>query len=87
MTKTWVATTAKWIAASRARETERPDRLFSDPYAATLAGEVGKEMMARSEHVTGKENQFLPVRTRYFDDLLMAAMNRINQGGDTRRWL
>lgn len=90
MTKTWVATTAKWIAASRARETERPDRLFSDPYAATLAGKVGKDMMARSEQVTGKENQFLPVRTRYFDDLLIAGLSKINQvvilgaGFDTR---
>jgi hypothetical protein len=33
MTKTWVATTAKWIAASRPRETAREDRLFSDPLA------------------------------------------------------
>jgi O-methyltransferase involved in polyketide biosynthesis len=36
-----VAATCRWIAAVRARESERPDRLFNDPYAAKLAGEAG----------------------------------------------
>ncbi len=31
--------TAKWTAAARARETERPDALFADPWAAHLARE------------------------------------------------
>ena len=33
-----VALTAQWTAAERARETLRPDRLFADPWAQTLAG-------------------------------------------------
>ena len=36
-----VATTAQWMAAVRARETERPDRLFEDPLAEVLAGPEG----------------------------------------------
>jgi O-methyltransferase involved in polyketide biosynthesis len=37
-----VALTSRWMAAARARESERPDRLFNDPLAAALAGPVGK---------------------------------------------
>ena len=36
-----IASTAQWIAAVRARETRRPDRLFADPFAEALAGEQG----------------------------------------------
>jgi len=36
-----VSDTARWVAYFRARETERPDALFRDPYAAQLAGELG----------------------------------------------
>lgn len=67
------ASTANWIAAARARETERPDRLFSDRYADALAGESGRTILERSERTTGAENPFIPVRTRYFDDLIAAA--------------
>lgn len=69
-----VVGTAYWIAAARARESLRPDRLFDDPYAAVLAGTRGPAMMAASERVGGGENQFLPVRTRYFDDAVRAAV-------------
>ena len=31
-----VALTSRWIAAARANESARPDRLFNDPFAATL---------------------------------------------------
>jgi methyltransferase (TIGR00027 family) len=36
-----VGDTARWVAYFRAKETERPDALFRDPYAARLAGEHG----------------------------------------------
>jgi methyltransferase (TIGR00027 family) len=65
---------AYWIAASRARESARDDRLFDDPYASMLAGERGVAAMAASERAAGGENAFLPVRTRYFDDALTAAV-------------
>ena len=65
---------AYWIAAARARESTRPDRLFDDPWAGDLAGERGIAMMAASERASGGENTFLPVRTRYIDDAVTAAV-------------
>lgn len=68
------AATANWIAAVRARESRRPDRLFDDPYAEDLAGAAGVAMMRRSEQVTGAENTFIPVRVRWFDDAVRASV-------------
>jgi methyltransferase (TIGR00027 family) len=89
-----LATTAHWIAAVRARESARPDRLFDDPYAAALAGARGVAMRERSEHAAGGENAFIPVRTRYFDDVLTAAAEHgavaqvvlLGAGMDTRAY-
>ena len=39
-----VSDTALWVAIFRARETEREDAIFSDPYARVLAGERGEEI-------------------------------------------
>ena len=68
-----LASTACWIAAVRAREHERADRLFSDPWAATLAGEEG--WLWRERTTGGKdENEVgLVIRTRFFDDFLLQA--------------
>jgi methyltransferase (TIGR00027 family) len=63
--------TACWIAAVRARESERADRLFYDPWAVLLAGEEG---WAWRERATGgkDENEVgLAIRTRFFDDFLL----------------
>jgi methyltransferase (TIGR00027 family) len=65
---------AYWIAAVRARESERPDRLFDDPFARDLAGDRGFAVMAASERASGGENSFIPVRVRWFDDMTMAAV-------------
>ncbi|WP_171166987.1 SAM-dependent methyltransferase [Streptomyces sp. I05A-00742] len=73
-----VATTARMTAALRARESERPDRLFDDPLAATLAGDTGRELAERAGEV-----QAIPVRTRFFDDLLL----RVTAGDDAPRQL
>jgi len=86
-----VAGTGAWIAAARARETARPDRLFDDPWAHLLAGDEGRARLAASEH-TGGENRFLPVRTRFFDDVLVEATRWAGQvvllgaGLDTRAY-
>jgi methyltransferase (TIGR00027 family) len=66
-----LASTAGWIAAVRAHEQERTDRLFSDPWAAKLAGEKG--WLWRERTTGGKdENEVgLVIRTRYFDDFLL----------------
>ncbi|MBZ4324146.1 SAM-dependent methyltransferase [Streptomyces huiliensis] len=61
-----VASTARMTAALRARESARPDRLFDDPLAAVLAGDTGRMLADRAGEVDA-----IPVRTRYFDDLLL----------------
>lgn len=70
---------AFWIAAVRARETERRDRLFADPYAHGLAGQRGSAIMAASERASGGENAFIPVRVRWFDDLILSEASRARQ--------
>ncbi|EME99676.1 SAM-dependent methyltransferase [Streptomyces mobaraensis NBRC 13819 = DSM 40847] len=61
-----VADTARMTAALRARESERPDRLFDDPFAAALAGDTGRRLADQAGMV-----EAIPVRTRHFDDLLL----------------
>ena len=62
-----LASTACWTAAMRALESARPDRLFDDPWASTLAGEEGQRWLAQRS-----PEGVLPIilRTRYFDDFL-----------------
>jgi methyltransferase (TIGR00027 family) len=85
-----VSPTAHWIAAVRARESERPDALFRDPYAAILAGDAGRASLAASERASGGETHFLAVRTRFFDEVLCAesragdAVVLLGAGLDTR---
>jgi methyltransferase (TIGR00027 family) len=42
-----VSDTAFMVAAFRAAESERPDSMFRDPLASSLAGERGKEIVAK----------------------------------------
>jgi len=46
-TKESLASTACWIAAVRAHESERVDRLFDDPWATLLAGQAGQAWLDR----------------------------------------
>lgn len=41
-----ISDTARWAAVFRARETERSDALFRDPFARKLAGERGEQIAA-----------------------------------------
>lgn len=72
-----VALTALLVAAARAREHERSDRLFSDPYAAALAGEQGARLLTDTETDSGDtlSNPYLSIRVRFFDDLLFEAVS------------
>jgi len=63
-----LSSTAYWTAGVRADESEREDRLFHDPLAATLAGEEGKLWMASR---TAGSALPIVVRTRFFDDFLV----------------
>ena len=70
-----VAQTSRWMAAARARESERPYRLFDDPLATTLAGPEGFSWLDRMEPVPrfGGPALYVVVRTRFFDDFLLYA--------------
>jgi methyltransferase (TIGR00027 family) len=39
-----ISDTARWVAAYRAHESERPDAVFRDPYARALAGDRGEQI-------------------------------------------
>jgi methyltransferase (TIGR00027 family) len=85
-----VAETARWTAASRARESDRPDRLFNDPWAGLLAGPQGRALLAHfhTSRAAADGNPFLPIRTRWFDDHLSSTPCRqivgFGAGMDTR---
>lgn len=77
-----IAGTARWVAAARARETARTDRLFDDPWAAALAGSEGAEWLERMAFPPGRGGSDLfAIRTRYFDDFLLrvTAEHQIHQ--------
>jgi methyltransferase (TIGR00027 family) len=41
-----ISDTARWVAVYRARESERPDAVFRDPFAQRLAGKRGQQIAA-----------------------------------------
>lgn len=65
-----VASTAHWVAAARARESQRGDALFHDPFAAALAGDEGRRWMDGDE---GLVATYVAIRTRFFDEELERA--------------
>ena len=48
-----ISDTARWAAVFRARETERPDAMFRDPYAEGLAGTIGDRGYSVAEKLAG----------------------------------
>lgn len=68
-----VSDTARWVAVHRATETERPDALFADPYAARLAGPRGREIAAHAAESIA-DDWFLVTRTKLVDDQVTAAV-------------
>lgn len=75
--------TARWAAAQRAMESERIDRLFSDPLAPGLAGSEGMLVLQLSEKYNPRHKEtanYIAIRTRFFDDIAQsAASERIRQ--------
>ena len=74
-----IAPTSRWMAAARARESERTDRLFDDPLAAALAGPEGFAWLERMEAAARSDSPGLypVIRTRFFDDFLLDACRRL----------
>ena len=67
--------TSRWTAAARARESERPYRLFDDPLASALAGPEGFAWLNRMEPVPrfGGPALYVVIHMRFFDDFLLYA--------------
>ena len=64
-----ISDTARWTAAYRARETDRPDGLFRDPFARRLAGGAGEDIANAIEF--GNQNTWTwTARTWLFDHFI-----------------
>ena len=74
-----IAPTSRWMAAARARESKRADRLFYDPLAEPLAGPEGFAWLEQMESAAGSEGPGLypVIRTRFFDDFLLDSCRRL----------
>ena len=68
-----ISDTARWVAFYRARESERADAVFKDPFARALAGERG-ERIARAMPLGEETSWALVARTYLFDRLVTRAV-------------
>lgn len=66
--------TASFMAAYRARATERPDPIMADPFARALAGEEGFELARRYDLVYPHMELWTAVRTAFIDARVLAAL-------------
>jgi methyltransferase (TIGR00027 family) len=75
-----VAGTGLLVAAIRAMESTRDDRLFTDPFAAKLAGDSGRAMLEAAMAEAGERSTVqIVVRTRFWDEALLRAAGRVKQ--------
>ncbi|OKH39775.1 hypothetical protein NIES2119_05890 [[Phormidium ambiguum] IAM M-71] len=75
-----ISHTALIVAAKRAIEHQRSDRLFDDPFADKLAADEIPVLLERWQklgdnltQIKAKRTRFIAVRTRFYDDFLMSA--------------
>jgi methyltransferase (TIGR00027 family) len=73
-----ISDTAWWTAVYRARESERSDALFRDPFARRLAGDRGRDISASAERQR-KSEWSMAARTYLFDQLIL---EQVKQGAD-----
>jgi methyltransferase (TIGR00027 family) len=66
-----LAATAAWTASVRALESTRTDALFTDPWAAALAGPAGEAWISQR---APDSVQPIVLRTRFFDDFLLQSI-------------
>jgi methyltransferase (TIGR00027 family) len=70
-----ISDTALWVAVYRARENERPDALFRDPYARKLAGERGEQIAKHMESRVSHEWPYI-ARTVRVDQIVSEQLRR-----------
>jgi methyltransferase (TIGR00027 family) len=68
-----VAITSLLVAAMRAEESQRSDRLFEDPFAEALAGDDGRAVLRAYRDAVGPSIPIIEVRTRWYDEGLTRA--------------
>src|SRR5215467_13530613 len=73
-----ISDTALWVAVYRARETERKDALFRDPYARRLAGGRGERIASVTQPKASPDWPYV-ARTVRFDQIVG---ERIKRGTD-----
>lgn len=73
-----ISDTALWVAVHRARETERPNALFRDPFARKLAGERGERIAREMQAGAPYEWPYI-ARTVRFDQIVN---EQVTQGAD-----
>lgn len=64
-----ISDTARWVSVYRARESERPDAVFRDPFAERLAGDRGKQIAASMPFAEKSSFSFV-ARTWLTDQLI-----------------
>lgn len=75
-----VADTGLMVAAIRAKESRRDDRLFTDPFAEKLAGESGHRLLEEAIATAGDKTTLqIVVRTRFWDEALLRAVAAVDQ--------
>jgi methyltransferase (TIGR00027 family) len=76
-TREAVAGTGLLVAAIRARESRRDDRLFDDPFAEKLAGAAGARDLDAAIAASGERSTVqIVVRTRFWDEALLRVTER-----------
>lgn len=75
-----VSDTALWVAHFRAKETERPDALFHDPFAKVLVGEHGKAIVQGMKSMNFSTEWIMVGRTLIIDEYIQAL---VAEGIDT----
>ena len=73
-----ISDTARWVAVYPARETDRPDAVFRDPFARRLAGERGEQIAASIAFM--EKNAWPFVARTWLTDYLIS--KQLRQGAD-----
>ena len=69
-----VSDTARWVAVYRGTESARSDALFNDPFAARLAGDRGRDIVAKTPRMM-RSGWWLVARTKVIDDIILDAID------------